>query len=135
MYSKASRWTVFGSKKNPCSSKPHFARLHVCTKGIFFKNKIEGTLILKLAMVKRFKILCKPKVKSVEKYSKSIRNVFEMYSKRIQNVFENYLKTIRNYSQTIFEKYLKSIRKVFEKYSKSISKYSKRIQKSIPKVF
>ena len=28
------------------------------------KNKIEGTPILKLAMVKRFKILCKPKVKS-----------------------------------------------------------------------
>ena len=32
------------------------------------KNKIEGTPILKLAMVKRFKILCKPKVKSVKKY-------------------------------------------------------------------
>jgi hypothetical protein len=26
IYSKASRYTVFGSRKKPCSSKPHFVR-------------------------------------------------------------------------------------------------------------
>ena len=34
-------------------------------------NKIEDTPILKLAMVKRFKVLCKPKIKST-KYFMSI---------------------------------------------------------------
>jgi hypothetical protein len=30
------------------------------------ENKIEGTPILKLAIVKRFKVLCNPKVKSAK---------------------------------------------------------------------
>ena len=62
----------------------------------YTKNKIEGTPILKLAMVKIFEIPCKPKVRS-----KSIRKVFEKYSKTIPKLFEKYLKTIPK----VFEDY------------------------------
>jgi hypothetical protein len=49
MYNKALRYAVFGSIKKPCitklcrakpcSAKPRFVRLHLCTKGIFFRKQ------------------------------------------------------------------------------------------------
>ena len=65
-------------------------------RAILVMNKIEGTPILKLAMVKRFEIPCKPKVRS-----KSIRKLLEKYSKTIPKLFEKYLKTIPK----VFENY------------------------------
>ena len=41
---------------------------------IFWKNKIEGTPILKFALVKRFKILIKFKNK------KDVKNMYHMYT-------------------------------------------------------
>ena len=48
-YSKASRCAVFGSRKNPCSSKPRFVRLHLCNKINFFqKIRVSARLLAKI---------------------------------------------------------------------------------------
>ena len=54
-YSKASRCAVFGSRKNPCSSKPRFVRLHLCSKIFFFqKIRVSARLLAKIRVSQVF---------------------------------------------------------------------------------
>jgi hypothetical protein len=46
---QALRCAVFGSRKNPCRSKPRFVRLHLCNKiFIFSKKRVSARLLAKI---------------------------------------------------------------------------------------
>ena len=53
-YSKALRYAVFGSRKKPCSSKPHFMRfISMYWRGFFFKKQcnFKASVYLKVTVM------------------------------------------------------------------------------------